>query len=131
LIIYEKRGWLFFYTFDGKYNINMRKRITGKYLLFSADLELLITIAKKEINDYGFNIAKVPIIDNKFGIDYVLCLYWNDNSRLNELQKRYLNIEKLSVVNWKTQDDSLQNKYSDRFLNSLTDKEKEIFISLF
>jgi len=60
--------------------------ITGKYLFFSPNRELLIDIAIEELENGGFHHAKT----NMVGVEppsgeYVLCLYYKDNSRSHEL----------------------------------------------
>ena len=66
---------------------------TGKYLFFSPDRERLFRIARTEIRDHGFFVAKVSCTPDT-GV-YVLCLYWHDDSRRHELAGR--NIRKYNV----------------------------------
>jgi hypothetical protein len=67
--------------------------LAGKYLFFCKEQNSLIDIAKTELTEHGFEIAKVSTT-NKSG-DYVLCLYWHDDSRKRELFERYKNEEHL------------------------------------
>lgn len=55
--------------------------ITGKYLFFSGNKERLIEIAKNEIIIHGFHEAKVNNELLGSNTEYVLCLYYKDDSR--------------------------------------------------
>ena len=62
--------------------------INGKYLFFSLDRDLLLRIARNEVLNHAFPLAKINLPSNKRGEDYVLCLYYKDNSRKHELAER-------------------------------------------
>ena len=100
--------------------------ITGKYLFFSENKERLLEIAKNEILEQGFHLAKVN--NNLLGsnTEYVLCLYYHDDSRKYELAERYR--EKNSDIKyryWKSDKDTLKGKYSEEFLTKLDKVDKE------
>ena len=102
--------------------------ITGKYLFFSENKERLLEIAKNEILEQGFHLAKVN--NNLLGsnTEYVLCLYYHDDSRKYELAERYR--EKNSDIKyryWKSDKDTLKGKYSEEFLSKLDKVDKERF----
>jgi len=102
--------------------------ITGKYLFFSENKERLLEIAKNEILEQGFHLAKVN--NNLLGsnTEYVLCLYYHDDSRKYELAERYR--EKNSDIKyryWKSDKDTLKGKYSEEFLTKLDKVDKERF----
>ena len=102
--------------------------ITGKYLFFSENKERLFEIAKNEILEHNFHLAKVN--NNLLGSnkEYVLCLYYHDDSRKYELAERYR--EKDSDINyryWKSDEDTLMGKYSDEFISKLNKVDKERF----
>lgn len=63
----------------GSFLGNIEAGITGKYLFFSTDKELLKSVIEDEIYNHGFFQAKV--IDEPKGEDYVACLYYIDSSR--------------------------------------------------
>ena len=94
--------------------------IMGKYLFFShTEKKLLKFIAKKEIEEYNFPLAKVNnrLINDKD--DYVLCLYYKDNSRIKELEKRNNEIYHVRYRYWKSDKDTKEGKYSIKYLNIL------------
>ena len=102
--------------------------ITGKYLFFSESKERLFEIAKNEILDYDFHRAKVNNSLRDSNTDYVLCLYYSDDSRKFELAERYR--DKFSDVKyryWKSDEDTLKGKYSEEFLSKLDKVDKEYF----
>ena len=59
--------------------------ITGKYLFFCEDKDRLLEIATNEIENHGFHHAKVNNSLLKGQTEHVLCLYYKDDSRKNEL----------------------------------------------
>ncbi len=102
--------------------------ITGKYLFFSENKERLFEIAKNEILEHYFHVAKINSSLLGSNTDYVLCLYYHDDSRKNELAKRYG--DKFSDTKyryWKRDEDTLKGKYSEEFLSKLDKVDKERF----
>jgi hypothetical protein len=101
--------------------------ITGKYLFFSRNRNILIEIAAEELENGGFHQAKTHMayVTPPSG-EYVLCLYFKDASRKIELAKKYQNRIELKYRYWKSDEDTLAGKYSKEFLNrlSLTDKKE-------
>ncbi len=87
--------------------------ITGKYLFFSSDRRLLVNIGKAEVGLHGFHRAKVS--KNPVGED-VLCLYWENDSRKNELVERHNQTQNLAYRYWKTNKDTEAGNYSEQFL---------------
>jgi len=61
------------------------------------------------------------------GPDYVLCLYYKDDSRKIELKKKYMMMTGVRYRFWKSDEDTLKGKYSKKFLNQLSEKDKEHF----
>lgn len=59
----------------------------GKYLFFSNDQNRLIEIATIEVKHNDFILAKVAM--NPRDEEYVLCLYWYDDSRKDEFVGKY------------------------------------------
>lgn len=86
---------------------------TGKYLFFSPDRELLQSIAKNELKNHNFKYAKMNAPDNRNN-DHVLCLYWEDSSRKEELRERYLNTD-VAYRGWKSNEATLKGMYSKKF----------------
>ena len=103
--------------------------ITGKYLFFSENKERLLEIAKIEILEHDFHVAKVN--NNLLGsnTEYVLCLYYHDDSRKYELAKRYGKNSDTKYRYWKSDEDTLKGKYSEEFLSTLDKKDKKYFTS--
>jgi hypothetical protein len=91
--------------------------LAGKYLFFSKEQQPLIDIAKNEIENHGFEVAKVSQ-DNRSG-DFVLCLYWEADIRGYELRDRYMDVPDIKYRWWKSNADTRAGKYSERFRNSL------------
>jgi hypothetical protein len=103
-------------------------KITGKYLFFSANRNLLVKIAVEELETGGFHQAKTHMAD---GIpptgEYVLCLYYKDNSRRDELAAKYQNRPELKYRYWKSDEDTRAGKYSKEFLEKLSPAERNRF----
>src|SRR5437016_813213 len=78
--------------------------ITGKYLFFSPNRKGLVTIALGEIGSGTFHLAKTQMRgeQKKYGEDYVLCLYYRDDSRKRELADRYRHREDVRYRYWKS-----------------------------
>ena len=111
----------------GSFLGNKSAGITGKYLFFSPDQDLLIEIIEDEITNHGFSSAKV--IQEPKGDDYVACLYWRDDSRKYELAERHKNTPNLKYRYWKSDADTRAGKYSKEFLTTPTkDKGGEKWI---
>lgn len=105
--------------------------ITGKYLFFSESKDKLLEIAKNEITENKFHLAKVSK-DTESGqySDHVLCLYYKDESRKHDLAKKY-KIPEFGDVKyryWKLdRDTSLgiyhnQNQHRKRMISKLEEK---------
>lgn len=99
--------------------------ITGKYLFFSEDKNELENIAVNELESGGFFEAKINTDKEKKGKDYVLCLYYADDSRKFELANKYKNNPKIKYRYWKSDEDTLEGKYSEQFLKDLSSKERK------
>jgi hypothetical protein len=102
--------------------------ITGKYLFFSPNREFLIDIAIEELEKGGFHLAKT----NMVGVqppsgEYVLCLYYKDDSRKHELAQKYRDKSELKYRYWKSDSETLSGKYSKQFLNQLSQSDQKIF----
>lgn len=90
--------------------------LDGKYLFFSDDPELLMQIMEDEIENHGFEVAKV--IKEPRGTEHVACLYWHNPDRKHELAERYANTPNLKYRYYKTNADTRARKYSNQFLKS-------------
>ena len=100
-------------------------KITGKYLFFCEDREVLKKIAIEEIENNGFHHAKVNVEGQKQGTDYVLCLYYEDDGRKKELAEKYKDQLKVKFRYWKSDENTLKGDYSDEFLNQLSPEERK------
>lgn len=103
------------------------RKITGKYLFFSEDRNALIKIAIEELEKNGFYEAKVNNVGKNIGPEYVLCLYYKDDSRRQELARKYANSIGIKYRYWKSDQDTLSGKYSQEFLGKLTLEERKEF----
>lgn len=102
--------------------------ITGKYLFFSENKERLFEIAKNEILEHDFHLGKVNNSLLGSNTEYVLCLYYHDDSRKNELAERYRdNSSDTKYRYWKSDEDTLKGKYSEEFLSKLDKVDKKRF----
>src|SRR6266705_982232 len=89
--------------------------ITGKYLFFSEDRVELVKIAIDELENNGFHHAKINMKGKNIGPEYVLCLYYKDDSRKYELADRYRVRAGIKYRYWKNDMDTLRGKYSEEF----------------
>ena len=85
-------------------------------------------IAKNEILNNGFHVAKVNSGLLGSNTEYVLCLYYQDDSRKYELAERHS--EQYSDTKyryWKSDEDTIKGKYSKEFLYKLDGADKQHF----
>lgn len=102
--------------------------ITGKYLFFSENQKRLIEIAKNEIKNHGFHVAKVNSKLLGSNTEYVLCLYFANEHRKIELANRQDKIySDVKYRYWKSDEDTLRGKYSNEFLEKLSEKDRKWF----
>jgi hypothetical protein len=101
--------------------------IAGKYLFFSDDKNKLIEIAISEIENHGFHHAKVNDKLLEGQTEYVLCLYYEDDSRKQELAERNKQEYEVKYRYWKSDFDTLTGKYSKEFLDKLSEDERKHF----
>ena len=93
--------------------------ITGKFLFFSEDRDVLIDILHAEVDIHGFLVGKVSKDQNNGRVgDHVLCLYSTSNQRGHELSERYKALESVKYRWWKSNADTAAGKYSDKFKNT-------------
>ncbi len=109
-------------------NQNPPDMITGKYLFFSTDRHVLVRIAMDELTTGGFHEAKIPMKGSNLSPEYVLCLYYSDDSRKRELAGKYRNRPDLKYRYWKSDDATLKGQYSKEFLVGLPPDMQKIFI---
>jgi hypothetical protein len=102
--------------------------ITGKYLFFSRNRNLLVEIAVEELENGGFHQAKTHMAEiTPPSGEYVLCLYFRDATRKYELAKKYQKRIELKYRYWKSDEDTLAGKYSKQFLDRLSPSDKKEF----
>jgi len=92
--------------------------ITGKYLFYHTDSKVLEKLATDEIQNNSFDIAKISAELSKFP-NYVLCLYSQNDSRKDELAKKYQEKNGIKYRYWKSDEDTLKGKYSKQYLDNL------------
>lgn len=76
--------------------------MTGKYLFFSTNRDQLEKIVIDELEHGGFHEGKIPLAGKNTGSDYVLCLYYKDDSRKHELAAKYQNHQSIDYKYWKS-----------------------------
>ena len=108
--------------------------IKGKYLLFSMDREKLVRIAEQEIKNGPFHQAKtqMPGLNDSLpgtGEEYVLCLYYKDDSRKHELADKYQSQDGVRYRYWKSDEATRKGKYSEEFLEDMPQNLKYRFTS--
>ncbi len=101
--------------------------ITGKYLFFHDDKNKLIEIAINEIENHGFHHAKVNDKLLEGQTEYVLCLYYKDDSRKHELAERNKQEYGVKYRYWKSDSDTLKGRYSKEFLDKLSEEKRRQF----
>jgi len=104
-------------------------QITGKYLFFSKDKGRLIGIATNEIENHSFHKAKVNEHLLNGQTEHVLCLYYKDDSRKNELAERNKDGHGVKYRYWKSDEATLKGQYSKEFLEKLGRNERAHFTS--
>lgn len=97
----------------------IKPKITGKYLFFSSSFEELKKVVIEELVNNNFSIAKINTNKNKVGNNYVLCLYFLNDSRKYELANKYKKNKNIKYRYWKNDEDTTNNKYSKEFLNKI------------
>ena len=78
--------------------------LIGKYMFFSKDRDLLRQIAIEELQTGDFRRAKTHragVKPRSLSGEYVLYLYYTDNSRMRELAKKYRYRPGISHCCWK------------------------------
>ncbi|HEX8203068.1 MAG TPA: hypothetical protein VF590_21505 [Isosphaeraceae bacterium] len=101
--------------------------IAGKYLFFSPERENLVAIALEELRAGAFHRAKTQMPGMKHGEDYVLCLYYRDDSRKRELAAKYRGRASVRYRYWKTDEATRRGEYSEQFLGSLDPETRRQF----
>lgn len=116
---------------DGWYryfNINKSKakpeESTGKYLFFSKNFDILEKIVIVELEKNDFKSAKIVDEDNKKGDEFVLCIFYADDSRKNDLIEKYRTQPEVRGGFWKSNKDTSNGKYSEQFLEKLPFEER-------
>jgi len=102
-------------------------KITGKYLFFSSDKDKLTEMATNEIEKHKFHKAKVNTTLLKGQTEHVLCLYYKDDSRKNELAERNKLEYGLKYRYWKSDKATLKGQYSKEFLGKLSESNRRYF----
>ena len=107
---YELSGW---YMVEKESTVN-KYRIKGKYLFYSTDFEKLIEIAKIEIKEYGFEVAKVILPKYKIMDEYVMCLYDVEEKKEKEMIERFKSYQASDGVRywrWKSDEETRRGEY--------------------
>ena len=111
-ILYKDAYWIRFG--NPKQSSSFTGYLEGKYLFFCSNQETLIELAKDEIENHGFNTAKVSVSASNG--EYVCCLYWTDSDRKHELADRYGDKKDIKYRYWKANVDTRAGKYSKQYM---------------
>lgn len=104
-------------------------RVAGKYLFFATDRELLVRVALDELTSGGFHHAKTHLAEvAPPSGEYVLCLYYGDDSRKMELRDKYRTAPGLKYRFWKSDQATRDREYSKEFLSKLAPEEQAAFL---
>ena len=117
IIEVKQSGWIWIINRSVK-----KPLITGKYLFFSKDKNLLIELSKRILLEYGLSVAKVPLSDEPVGEDFVLCVY-DAEPKLKDELKKYAN-QDIRYRYWKSDEDTLKGKYSNQFKQAIEKKNE-------
>jgi len=96
--------------------------ITGKYLFFNSNPKILEKVAREEIGNNGFDVVKISTELLGRQTEHVLCLYFKDDSRKDELAKKYQEKNGIKYRYWKSDEDTLKGKYSKQFREEVQGK---------
>ena len=119
MTIYKKnlKGWNYFMT--RKFLKNPKALgLSGEYLFFHTNPDVLEKIARDEIENNGFDVAKISAELGKFP-NYVLCLFYQNDSRKDELAENYQGKNGIEYKYWKSEEDTQKGKYSKQYLDNL------------
>lgn len=75
----------------------------------------------------GFYEAKINDEGKNVGPEYVLCLYYKDDSRKHGLARKYEKMPGVKYRYWKSDSDTREGKYSTMFLSKLEPAQREAF----
>lgn len=77
---------------------------------------------------HSFRQAKVNESTIDRNKEHVLCIYYKDDSRSDELATRNEQEYEVKFRYWKSDEDTHKGKYSTEFLDNISGKNKEYFI---
>ena len=89
----------------------------GQYQFFHTDPRVLEKVAIEEIENNGFDVAKISAELGKHP-DYVLLLAYQDDSRKDELAEKYQGKNGIQYRYWKSYEDTQKGKYSKQYLEA-------------
>ena len=118
----DNKYWHYYYRVP---KMRTGKKDTGKYQFFSENKVALEKIAVTELETGGFSYAKINTDEHKIVKEYVLCLYYVDDSKKFELANKYKNNPNIKYRYWKSDEDTLKGKYSKQFLDKLSPAERK------
>lgn len=101
------------------------KDIQGKYLFYCSKQKPLLQVARLEIKEHHFPLAKVVTKENKILDDYVLCLYDFCEKKDEDMLKRfknYLETHGVRYERWKSEEETRNNQYEPEFYEKLFEK---------
>ena len=121
--IVEGFGWIWLINKKIKNYKSEYKAITGKYLFFSPDKEKLIKLAKTILITFNLYLAKVPLSNKPVGNDFCLCVY-DKEPRFKREMKSYADEINIKYRYWKSNESTMNGKYSKEFLSHRTAENK-------
>ena len=87
----------------------------------------MLAIARHEIEAQGFHRAKISANPPNPGAEHVLCLYYADDSRRDELADRNRLQHGCKYRYWKAGADTYAGRYSPTFLSQLSPTQRSRF----
>lgn len=102
------------------------KRITGKYLFFSKNKKKLIKLAEVILEKFKLIKAKVPSSSKPIGDEFALCIY-DIEPRFKLELRDYADEKEIKYRYWKSDEDTLKGRSSERFLNNLSPEERRLW----
>ncbi len=95
--------------------------IKGKYLFFSDNRDILEYFLLKIFKKFKLSKAKIPLPGKQINKTYVLCIYSDsENEKIkSEFNKILTNYPNITFSGWKSDEDTLNGKYSKIFYDSL------------
>lgn len=101
--------------------------IEGKYLFYCAEFAPLVDVAKMEIDQYHFPLAKIILPEYKVLDDFVLCLYdYQENNEKEMIQRfeAYTHSHGVRFWRWKSDEETRRGEYEPAFVEKMKEMRR-------